>query len=64
MLGSRVRCRGILGLLLCLAAWPSHAADRLIPLDVALGDVSLNKVPFLSAEWERRQVEKHLGRKL
>jgi transcriptional regulator with XRE-family HTH domain len=23
-----------------------------------------NKVPFLSAEWERRQVEKHLGRKL
>jgi NitT/TauT family transport system substrate-binding protein len=49
MLGSRMRRRGILGLLLCLAAWPSHAAERLIPLDVALGDVSLNKVPFLIA---------------
>ena len=23
-----------------------------------------DKVPFLSGEWERRQVEKHLGRKL
>ena len=23
-----------------------------------------DKVPFLTAEWERRQVEKHLGRKL
>jgi transcriptional regulator with XRE-family HTH domain len=24
----------------------------------------LNKVPFLNADWERRQVEKYLGRKL
>ena len=28
---------------------PAAAADRLIPLEVALGDVSLNKVPFLIA---------------
>jgi hypothetical protein len=35
--------------LLSLAVVPAHAADRLIPLDVALGDVSLNKVSFLMA---------------
>lgn len=29
--------------------WPASAAGQLIPLDVALGDVSLNKVPFLIA---------------
>jgi len=32
-----------------LAAAPAPAADKLIPVDVALGDVSLNKVPFLIA---------------
>src|SRR5678816_4484082 len=41
--------RLLLGLLLSLAALPSGAADKLIPLDVALGDVSLNKVSFLIA---------------
>ena len=46
---SRVGSKVLLGLLLCLAALPSRAADKLIPLDVALGDVSLNKVSFLIA---------------
>src|SRR6185503_19350880 len=32
-----------------MALQPASAADRLIPLEVALGDVSLNKVPFLIA---------------
>jgi len=32
-----------------LSLQPVAAADRLIPLEVALGDVSLNKVPFLIA---------------
>jgi NitT/TauT family transport system substrate-binding protein len=41
--------RALLGCLLSLAAFPSHAADRLVPVDVALGDVSLNKVSFLIA---------------
>ncbi len=39
----------LLGLLLSLAALPSAAADKLISVDVALGDVSLNKVSFLIA---------------
>jgi len=39
----------LLGLVLTLAALPSHAADKLTAVDVALGDVSLNKVPFLIA---------------
>ena len=34
---------------LCAAAQPALTAERLIPLDVALGDVSLNKVSFLIA---------------
>ncbi len=33
----------------CLGVSPASAAGKLIPLDVALGDVSLNKVPFLIA---------------
>jgi ABC-type nitrate/sulfonate/bicarbonate transport system substrate-binding protein len=33
----------------CIGLQPAAAADRLIPLDVALGDVSLNKVSFLIA---------------
>jgi NitT/TauT family transport system substrate-binding protein len=33
----------------CAAAQPALGADRLTPLDVALGDVSLNKVSFLIA---------------
>ena len=41
--------RFLLGLLLSLAALPAGAADKPISLDVALGDVSLNKVPFLIA---------------
>src|SRR3569832_124081 len=41
--------RTLLGSLLVLTAVPSFAADRLIPVDVALGDVSLNKVSFLMA---------------
>ena len=32
-----------------LSLQPALAADRLIPVEVALGDVSLNKVPFLIA---------------
>jgi len=34
---------------LCAAAQPAFSAERLTPLDVALGDVSLNKVSFLIA---------------
>src|SRR6185503_2277006 len=33
----------------CVAATSAPAAERLIPLEVALGDVSLNKVSFLIA---------------
>src|SRR4029077_17768787 len=39
----------LLGLLLSLAVMPAGAADRLTSVDVALGDVSLNKVSFLIA---------------
>src|SRR3954470_19883918 len=46
---AKVGRRVLIGCLLSLAVIPSQAADRLIPLDVALGDVSLNKVPFLIA---------------
>ena len=49
MMVSRLTSLALIGLLSSLAAWPSRAADRLIPLDVALGDVSLNKVSFLIA---------------
>ena len=39
-----------LGLLLsCLALQPTAAADSLVPLEVDLGDISLNKVPYLIA---------------
>jgi len=38
-----------LGLMLCLLPLSVRGADRLIPLEVALGDVSLNKVSFLIA---------------
>src|SRR5258706_1053701 len=34
---------------LCAAAQPAFSAERLTPLGVALGDVSLNKVSFLIA---------------
>ena len=43
------RSRLLVGLLLSLAALPAYAADKLISVDVALGDVSLNKVSFLIA---------------
>ena len=46
---SRTSIQSGLGLLLCLAAGPLHAADKPISLEVALGDVSLNKVSFLIA---------------
>ena len=49
MANSRVGSKVLLGLLFGLAALPARAADRLIPVDVALGDVSLNKVSFLIA---------------
>src|SRR5438477_9932503 len=49
MVISRAGFRLWLGLLLSLAALPAGAADKLIPLEVALGDVSLNKVSFLIA---------------
>jgi NitT/TauT family transport system substrate-binding protein len=39
----------LLGFVLSLTVWPLNAADKLIAVDVALGDVSLNKVPFLIA---------------
>src|SRR5215472_14402146 len=45
----KVGRRALLGCLLSLAVVPTQAADRLIPVDVALGDVSLNKVSFLIA---------------
>ena len=41
--------RTLLGCALSLAVLPAYAADRLTPVDVALGDVSLNKVSFLMA---------------
>ena len=41
--------RSLLGSALSLALVPAYAADRLTPVDVALGDVSLNKVSFLIA---------------
>lgn len=45
------------------AGSPSYAADRPIPLDVALGDVSLNKVSFLIAAdagiYQRNGLEVH-----
>jgi NitT/TauT family transport system substrate-binding protein len=46
---SRLGSKVLIGLLACLAALPSRAADKLISVDVALGDVSLNKVSFLIA---------------
>jgi NitT/TauT family transport system substrate-binding protein len=46
---AKVGRRVLIGCLLSLAVIPSQAADRLIPLDIALGDVSLNKVSFLIA---------------
>src|SRR4030095_16619638 len=46
----RIWPRFIVALALSLAfQQPAAAADGLIPLEVALGDVSLNKVPFLIA---------------
>src|SRR5258708_15132047 len=45
----RGRYRLFLGLVLSVAGLPAYAADKLISLDVALGDVSLNKVSFLIA---------------
>lgn len=39
----------LVGMALLCAGAPVRAADRLIPIDVALGDVSLNKVLFLIA---------------
>ena len=49
MVVSRGRSRLLLGLLVSLAVLPAWGADKLISLDVALGDASLNKVPFLIA---------------
>jgi len=46
---SRMGSSVLIGLLLCLGVGPSQASDKLTPLDVALGDVSLNKVSFLIA---------------
>src|SRR5690242_14043838 len=49
-LGSRLKTTFVAAVALgCLFVSPGHAADRLVSLDVALGDVSLNKVPFLIA---------------
>lgn len=45
----RLGCKVLMGLLLCLAGFPARAADGPVSLDVALGDVSLNKVSFLIA---------------
>ena len=43
--------RMAVGLLLAslLLAFPARAAERLVSVDVALGDVTINKVPFLMA---------------
>lgn len=49
MVVSRFGRKVLPGLLLCLAALPAWAAGKLVSLDVALGDVSLNKVSFLIA---------------
>jgi NitT/TauT family transport system substrate-binding protein len=49
MVFRRIRSKVLFGLLLSLVAVPSRAADALVPVDVALGDVSLNKVSFLIA---------------
>ena len=35
--------------LACLSVEPATAAERLVPLDVDMGDISLNKVPYLIA---------------
>src|SRR5437868_4588831 len=45
----RGRSRFLLGLLVSLSALPDLAAEQLTSVDVALGDVSLNKVSFLMA---------------
>ena len=46
----RVGVRALAGLAaVCIATGPVQSAERTISLDVALGDVSLNKVPFLIA---------------
>lgn len=37
-------------LLSCLALAPAAAAERLVPLDVDMGDISLNKVAYLIAD--------------
>src|SRR5688500_11650368 len=43
--------RFAVGLLLAalLCAFPARAAESLVSVDVALGDVTINKVPFLMA---------------
>ena len=45
----RINRRLLLGCLVSWIAFPALAADRLTSVDVALGDVSLNKVSFLIA---------------
>ena len=50
-------------------AYPGHfwVAWAAIPWGLALALQGLrvfDKIPFLSGDWERRQVEKYLGRKL
>ena len=57
--------RNVLGLMVALALGfpPAHAAESLISVDVALGDVSINKVPFLMAAdngiYERNGLDIH-----
>ena len=58
-----MRC--IMGIVLASLLWwvPAHAAGALISVDVALGDVSINKVPFLMAAdngiYERNGLDVH-----
>lgn len=49
MANFRFGARLLLGMALTLSVLSSRAADRPVSVDVALGDVSLNKVPFLIA---------------
>lgn len=55
----------IVGIMLASLLWlaPAHAAEGLVSVDVALGDVSINKVPFLIAAdngiYERNGLDIH-----
>lgn len=57
--------RHMFRIMLALLPWllPAHAAEDLVSVDVALGDVSINKVPFLMAAdngiYERNGLDIH-----